>query len=217
MEELHFIVYSDYLCPWCYNASVRLRRLEREVAGDVVFEWRSFLLRPNPRARAKASAPRDLAAFREYTRSWARPAAEPDSGEFQVWQTDAGPPSHSVPPHLVAKAAARLGSNAFERIHERLLYGYFRENRDISRRQTLSELWSEAGLPSEAFESSADPSLLDETLDQHHAAQDLGVTGVPSVLLAGNDAVIMGAQPIALYRRWIERSLAARNRSGIQA
>ena len=27
---------------------------------------------------------------------------------FRVWEGDAGPPSHSVPPHLVAKAAASI-------------------------------------------------------------------------------------------------------------
>ena len=34
MSPVRFIVYSDYLCPWCYNASVRLRRLESEYEGQ---------------------------------------------------------------------------------------------------------------------------------------------------------------------------------------
>ena len=43
---------------------------------------------------------------------------------------------------------------------------------------------------------------------EHAEAVELGATGVPAVRLAGNSAVIVGAQPTELYRRWIERSLA---------
>ena len=48
MSPVNLIVYSDYLCPWCYNAAVRLRRLEGELGADLHLEWRSFLLRPRP-------------------------------------------------------------------------------------------------------------------------------------------------------------------------
>ncbi|MEE8476285.1 MAG: DsbA family protein [Myxococcota bacterium] len=199
MEPLRFVVYSDYLCPWCYNAAVRLDRLERESGGSVELIWRSYLLRPSP------TPGRDLEKFRSYTRSWLRPAEEPDSGEFRVWQGDAGPPSHSVPPHRVAKAAASLGDEAFRRIHPRLLHAYFAENRDISDPAVLRCVWSEAGLPDSEFARSEDPSLLEQVVAEHREALDSGVTGVPAVRLEGNDAVIVGAHPLALYRRWVER------------
>ena len=199
MEPLRFVVYSDYLCPWCYNAAVRLDLLERESDGAVELIWRSYLLRPKP------SPGRDLEKFRAYTRSWLRPAAEPDSGEFRVWQGDAGPPSHSVPPHCVAKAAASLGDEAFGRIHPLLLHAYFAENRDISDAATLRSIWSEAGLPDSEFERSEDPLLLKRVYEEHRESLDSGVTGVPAVRLEGNDAVIVGAHPLDLYRRWVER------------
>ena len=115
---IRFIAYSDYLCPWCYNATVRLRALEREFPDDLRLEWRSFLLRPQPRRDA---GPEKLDRFRAYTRSWLRPAAEPESGTFRVWETEVGPPSHSIPPHVVAKAAQRVGPDAFESIHTALM------------------------------------------------------------------------------------------------
>jgi len=180
---------------------VRWRRLEQEYAGQLELSWRAFLLRPQP-------APgRDLERFRAYTQSWLRPAADADAGEFRVWQGDEGPPSHSVPAHLVAKAAARLGREAFERMHERLLRAYFRESRDISAEATLLELWIQLGLPRGAWEATRDPDLLQQVLAEHREALELGATGVPAVRLDGNPAVIVGAHPIALYRRWIERSL----------
>jgi len=194
------IVYSDYLCPWCYNAAVRLRRIREEFAPRLQLEWRSFLLRPRP------TPGRDLERFRSYTESWLRPAAEADAGTFQVWQGGAGPPTHSVPPHLVAKAAACLGAESFERIHEALLRAYFGASRDITQEATLRALWAEAGLAPEEFARVDDPEILRSVLAQHDEAIERGVTGVPTVVLEGNGALVMGAQPLEVYRRWIRRA-----------
>ena len=135
---------------------MRLRRVAEELAGAVRIEWRSFLLRPEPDPRAT------LEQFRAYTRSWLRPAADPDGGTFRVWATDAGPPE---------------------------------------------AVWREAGLPPEAFVRAADPTLLRTTVAEHNDALERGITGVPAVMLEGNDAFILGAQPLETYRRWLARAL----------
>ena len=163
MASIRFIVYSDYLCPWCFNASVRLHRLRDEFAGRVELELRSFLLRPEP--------------------------------------------SHSVPPHLVAKAAATLGAEAFERMHDRLLRAYFTENHDVTHPDTLRTLWKELGFPDEAFARADDPALLRRVLEEHNEAVQYGAGGVPAVRLDGNEAVITGAHPYELYERWAKRAL----------
>ena len=180
---------------------MRLRRLEEEFGDAVAIEWRSFLLRPQPDPR------RTLEKFRAYTQSWLRPAADPDGGTFSVWRGDAGPPSHSVPPHLVAKAAARLGAGPFAQVHEALLRAYFTDNRDITDADTLRAIWSECGLPAEMFAAADDPALLREVVAQHNEAIELGITGVPAVRVHGTDAVVVGAQPLETYRRWVKRLL----------
>ncbi len=200
-EPISLVVYSDYLCPWCFNATLRLRRLEAELAGSLRLEWRSFLLRPSP------VAGRSLEEFRSYTRSWLRPASEPDAGTFRVWQGEAGPPTHSVPPHLAAKAARSLGASEFDRMHERLLHAYFAESRDITDPATLRALWCEAGLPDGEYARVEDPRWLQETLDEHRAAVELGVTGVPAAGVAGEDVFVTGALPLETYRRWVHRRL----------
>jgi predicted DsbA family dithiol-disulfide isomerase len=201
---MRLIAYSDYLCPWCYNASVRLLRVQDEMEGALEIVFKSFLLRPEPNEK------RSLEKFRAYTESWLRPAAEPDAGEFRVWQGDAGPPSHSVPPHLVAKAAAAIDRGAFRRLHERLLHAYFAENRDISSGDTLVELWADADLPREEFARVADPEHLQAVIDEHNEAIRLGVNGVPAARMEGNEACVTGALPIETLRRWVQRTIAAR-------
>jgi predicted DsbA family dithiol-disulfide isomerase len=205
MEPVRFSVYSDYLCPWCFNAAIRLRRLEVEFTDRVEIEWRSYLLRPRERTR-----PADLEKFRRYTESWQRPAAETDSGTFRVWEGDAGPPSSSIPAHRVAKAAASLGDEAFRRMQMRLFEAYFSENRDITAEPTQRELWKEADLPTDEFDRTRDETWLHETMREHRDAREYGVTGVPSIQLSGNDAVIVGAHPMELYRRWVNRTLERR-------
>ncbi len=202
MASLGLIVWSDYLCPWCYVATERLERVVAEFGDAVTLEWRTFLLRPHP------DPSRTLEKFRAYTQSWLRPAAEPDAPAFRPWEGDAGPPSHSVPPHLVAKAAAAIGPEAFHRMHRRLLEAYFAENRDITEASTLVTLWAEAGLPHDAFLRAGDPAVLQQVVDEHNAAVTLGLNGVPAVMLADGDVPVTGALPIESYRRWVERALA---------
>jgi predicted DsbA family dithiol-disulfide isomerase len=206
MSGIRLVAYSDYLCPWCYNASVRLHRLEDE-EPDVEIEWRSYLLRPRPGRQ------RDLDRFRAYTDSWQRPAAEDDAGSFQRWASDEGPPSHSVPAQLAAKAAGELGREPFRRLHDRLLRAYFVEHRDISSDPVLEELWIDAGLPERDFARREDPALLRRVLEEHEEALRCGATGVPSVRLAEGDTVITGALPFAAYQRWVERTREARARN----
>ena len=200
-ERVELIVWSDYLCPWCYVGAVRLRRLEEELGPPLAIEWRSFLLRPH------VDPTRTLEKFRAYTASWTRPGAEPDAPAFRVWSTDEGPPSHSVPPHLVAKAAAALGPDAFRAVHERLFRAYFEENRDITNADVLGALWRDAGLPDEAFARAADRDVLRQVVDEHNDAVRREVSGVPAALMVGNDVPVMGAMPYETYRRWVVRAL----------
>ena len=180
---------------------MRLRRIEEEFGERVQIVWRSFLLRPEP------VPGRTLEQFRAYTQSWLRPAAGADAGTFRVWQTDAGPPSHSIPPHLAAKAAAAVGRAAFQRLHESLLHAYFADNRDITDRETLRALWREADLPEAAFARIDDSALMKAVLAEHCEALEIGVTGVPAVRQEGTGSAIVGAHPIELYRRWIDHTL----------
>jgi predicted DsbA family dithiol-disulfide isomerase len=200
-QVVQFIAWSDYLCPWCWNASRRLEKLAEEYQGQIEIEWRSYLLRPT------AQPNRDVDKFRRYTEKWQVPGADPDAGNFRVWDSTESVPSHSVPAHLVAKAAARVSDDAFQRMHARLMPAYFSENRDISSFVVLRELWDELGLPGADFDIAHNDEINASVFRDHEEARELGATGVPAIRRIDNDAVIVGAHPEELYRRWIERSL----------
>jgi predicted DsbA family dithiol-disulfide isomerase len=205
VRRLAVVVYSDFLCPWCWNAATRLAAVEAELAGALALEWRSYLLRPHPRPRT----PEALEAFRAYTQGWRRVAEDEPRAPFRPWQGDAGPPTHSLPAQLAAKAAAALGDEPGRRMRTRLFQAYFAESRDISDEPVLRALWDELGLPPAAFERIHDPALAQRVRDEHEEALALGATGVPAVRIADQDFVLVGAQPEAVYRRWVTRSLGA--------
>ena len=93
-------------------------------------------------------------------------------------------------------------------MHAALLKAYFVENRDISNAATLRALWLDAGLPEHELARAADPLLLRQISEEHNQAVELGVGGVPAVQMDGTEIAITGAQPVELYRRWIEKRLA---------
>lgn len=200
---LRFVVWSDFLCPWCWLAATRLWRLADAHPGRIELVWKSFLLRPGPTPN------RTLEKFRAYTHTWARPAAEADAPPFRIWQGDAGPPSHSIPPHLLAKAAAALGPDADRAMRERLFAAYFAENRDITDAATLRALWREAGLPLDALARAEEPAALEAVIADHNEAVGRGLTGVPAVMVEGGDTALPGALPYATYAAWAKKLLAA--------
>ena len=170
--------------------------LRDELAGELVLEWKSFLLRPYPSARP-------LDAFRAYTESWLRPAAQTGGGRFRPWATDEPPPSHSVPPQVAVKAAARLG--AFDRYHLAVMDAYFYANRNVTNASTLVEIAADCGLDRATFEPMLDDDdLRREVIDDHNGAIALGVSGVPAVVTP-DGLVIPGAQDAAFYRRLVNK------------
>ena len=199
-STVRFTVYSDVLCPWCYNGAVRLRKLKQEYGDRLEITWKSFLLRPYPETKSFES-------FKRYTQSWERPASQADAGEFRVWSTQEPPPSHSVPPNVAVKAAAE--QDAFERYHIPLMRAYFYENRNITNATALIEVAREQGLDVDRFIAALRNEAVGKAVARDHAeAVEVGVTGVPCLVLGGV-VPIPGAQDLAFYRHLVDKGLRA--------
>jgi predicted DsbA family dithiol-disulfide isomerase len=170
--------------------------LQEECGDDLKLVWKAFLLRPDPKVRS-------IEKFREYTQSWLRPAAQSDGGRFRPWASDENPPSHSVPPQVAVKAAARLG--AFDRYHLAVMDAYFYANRDVSNPTVLAAVAAACGLDPAAFaREMQDASLLQEVVDEHNEAVEAGITGVPTVVAPGGFQ-IPGAQDLSFYRHLVQK------------
>ncbi|RIK91735.1 MAG: hypothetical protein DCC71_24850 [Proteobacteria bacterium] len=203
MSGVRLVLYSDFLCPWCWNAATRLAAVQDALGPALAIEFRSYLLRATPQPG------RDLERFRAYTQSWLRVAEDEPRAPLRPWVGDAGPPSHSLPPHVVAKGAAALSAEAGAALRDRLFRAYFAESRDITDDATLRALWREAGLAPADYDAIDTAAHARAARAEHAEAQSLGATGVPAVRLADQDFVLVGAQPEAVYLRWLTRALEA--------
>ena len=174
--QVHLVVWSDYLCSWCYLGTARLARLEEEFGDALRIEWRAFLLRPTPQES------RTLERFRAYTQSWLRPAAEPDAPSFRPSASDAGAlAQHPRTPRRQGRRdprTRRVRGDAPTPL-ACLLRGKSRRDRPRHAADALVGF----GLAEDGFAVVDAPATRAAVLAEHRDALEQGVTGVPAVMM----------------------------------
>ncbi len=182
---------------------MHLEQLSERVGDQVEIEWRSYLLRPEPREPS-------MEKFRAYTQGWLRPASMAPEVEFVPWATDNPQPSHSLPSSVAGKVAASFGPEAWDRFHLALMRAYFTENRTISEVEVQTDVAGECDIDPHEFSRRlrTDGEAHESRVRHEHAtAIDHMVTAVPTVLV--NDALpIPGAQDLDVYLNVVERLVA---------
>jgi predicted DsbA family dithiol-disulfide isomerase len=201
-SETTILVWSDYVCPFCYLALPVLARARSELG--VAVQWRAFELRPEP-----------------------QPTLDPD-GEYlhNVWETAVYPMAAQrgmtlrLPPvqprsRLAAVAAAfARDAGAFDAVHEALFRGFFEDGLDIGDRSVLLDIATLCGLDSAALHRTLD----DETLTARVVAEEqlaarVGITGVPAMVIRSADRhyLLSGAQPFDVLQHAVEQARAGQS------
>lgn len=180
---------------------MRVEELQRRMGDAIDVQWRSFLLRTEPKTTT-------LEKFARYTESWQRPAElEPAATFTTPWASGANPPSSSFPAQMAWKASAHFGPEAQQRYHHALLQAYFVQNRDISDGPELAQIAHECDIDKDAFVeyfTEHHDELRTQVATEHNDAMARGVTAVPTVVLGGVFPV-PGAQDVDTYERLVTR------------
>lgn len=195
------LVWSDYVCPFCYLALPVVRRVAEEL--DVAVSWRAFELRPEP-----------------------QPPLDPDAEYLHnVWDTAVYPMADQrdmvlrLPPvqprsRLAAVTAAfAAGVGAFEPVHEALFRAFFEEGLDIGDRSVLLDIATTCGLDSaDLHRALDDPALLARVVADEDLAARIGITGVPALLIRheGQNYLLSGAQPFDVVAQAIAEARSGR-------
>ena len=216
-------VWSDVVCPWCY---IGKRRLEEALAasGDTAtVVWHSFQLDPS----STNDDPRDLATrlAEKYGRGrdWALQAnAQVTDIAAEVgleYHLDQAKPANTVDAHRLLHLARELeeaGEVPAEtqgRLKERLLKAYFTDGLPVGDHATLTELATEAGLPTEQVrEVLASTTYTDDVAADQAQALAYGANGVPFFVLEDAYAV-SGAQPTEVFAQVLDQVWDARSSS----
>jgi predicted DsbA family dithiol-disulfide isomerase len=182
-------VISDAICPWCWVAKQRLDRviaaLSPHVAASVT--WRPFELNPDmPKAGIDRRAYRS-AKFGSWQRSQALDAQVADAGRpdglvFNHDRMERTP--NTIDAHRLIRLAGQEGKQV--EIVEGLFAAYFNEGRDIGDPAVLADIGASAGLDHTRIVAMlASDQGQAEVRSELQRAQDLGVSGVPTVLVDG--------------------------------
>jgi predicted DsbA family dithiol-disulfide isomerase len=216
MSDPFFIdLWSDVVCPFCYLGARQLQlALDRfENVGDVVIRHRAFELDPKAPTNYDLSLPELLA--KKYSMPIERAKALNDrlEGEASVlgmtWSMKDARPTNTFDAHRVI--ALSVTQELDQVMSERLFRAYFCEGQLVSDRVVLTALANEVGVVGveELWSSDAFSSAVRADEDD---ARELGITGVPSLLLDEKFMVVgaQGADQIldVLQRAWARRAAA---------
>lgn len=190
-------VVSDVMCPWCY---IGKRRLEAAVAAlpEVVLDvqWRPFQLDatiPPEGMDRRMYLERKFGGAEAAERVYApvRAAGEAEAIPFAFDRIRRSP--NTINAHRLIRWAGQAGLQ--EEMVERLFRLYFIEGGDLTDVSVLAKAAAEAGMELEVAErllaSEADVAEVRADIE---AAQNMGITGVPTFIVGGRYAVV-GAQP----------------------
>ena len=203
-------IWSDFACPYCYIGKKRLEKaleeLKKEEETKIVFK--SFQLDPSG-VRMELSDYSEYMA-KKYNIPYDQAKAQVDgmvnsAKELGLdFRYDILIKNNMVLAHQIAKYAKTVGKDKV--IVERFFKGYFEEGVDLGDIQVLSTMSKEVGLDPQNFKKIIEQKLyLSEVLADQKQASDMGVRGVPFIVIDGKVSV-SGAQSIEYFKLALEKA-----------
>jgi predicted DsbA family dithiol-disulfide isomerase len=208
------LVYSDYVCPFCYLGRRALSSYQAERDNPLRIEWHPFDLRAQQR-RADGSLDDDAANqkseqyYQQARQNVRRLQDRYDATEMcQELATDVD----SLPAQLVSASIQRADSYSYESwlaFDTAVFTALWEDDRDIGSTAVLTDVASEIDGDGDIDTDWIETILTDEkrydALDeQFRAAQNAGITGVPTFVNKAEDNAARGAVPPAQLRRLME-------------
>jgi len=203
-------VWSDFVCPFCYIGKRRLEEAinQFEHKDQVEVEFKAFELDPNSPMEPTMKIHEALAkkygmSVEEAKRANENLAKQAVSVGLQFCFDDMKP-CNTFDAHRLAKYAQTVGKE--KELTEKLLYAYFTENKQLSKKDVLVAIAESVGIERvEAMKVLDDNTLyandvrIDETM-----AQQYKITGVP-FFVVNNKYGISGAQPLETFKNVLEK------------
>ncbi|MHA1986114.1 MAG: DsbA family oxidoreductase [Promethearchaeota archaeon] len=198
-KKLKVIVFSDYICPFCYIGFHRIEKLKEKYDLDV--EWEPFELHPevpkNGFKMENLSFPRD---YLEKVMANVKKLADEDGLTLKYSKTL----PNSQLALYVSEYARTKGK--FDAFHKLVFDAYWKEGKDIGDLSLLIDLADSIGLNKEeimVYIKSDEP--VERLKKNMFELGRCGINGVPTFLI-GNQFVI-GAQPYEVFESVIKNQM----------
>ncbi|MEW2377162.1 DsbA family oxidoreductase [Micromonospora sp. NPDC047812] len=192
-------IYADVVCPWCYIGKRRLEQALESYDGEVTVRYRPFQLDPSPVPEPRPLVDAMAAKFGgpDRVRQMFGQVTEVAGQVGLKLDFDRAVAANTFDAHrLVAWATDR--GRAAEMV-DALYRAHFTDGVDVGSRDALAALAAEVGLDAaEARRFLDSDERVAELSDELATARQIGVTSVPTFVLAGRYAVTGAQEPETL-------------------
>ena len=198
-KKLKIIIFSDYICPFCYIGFYRVEQLKQNFDLDV--EWRPFEIHPEtPKDGTELSYlpfPKD---YLEMMKANLKKLADDVGITFKL--TDKLPNSRMA--LFISEFARKKGR--FDAFHKLVFDAYWKEGLDIGDQSLLLNLAESLNFDRKEileYIDSEEPFMeLKKSLKE---LRKYGITGVPTFIIG--DRIVVGAQPYEVFEKVIRKAL----------
>ncbi|GAA2185564.1 DsbA family oxidoreductase [Micromonospora lupini] len=187
-------IYADVVCPWCYLGKRRLDEAIARYDGEVTVRYRPFQLDPSPvsEPRPVIDALAEKFGGPERARQMVARVVQAAAGDGLRLDYDRAVAANTFDAHRLVAYATEHGRTA--EMVEALYQAHFTEGVDLGSREALAAVAGGIGLDAaDARQFLDSDERTAELAADLAAARDLGITSVPTFVLAGKYAV-SGAQ-----------------------
>ena len=198
-KKLKIVVFSDYICPFCYIGFYRVEQLKENY--DLKVEWRPFEI--HPETPKEGTDLNNLPYPKEYLDMMkANIKRLADDVGISLKLSDKLPNSRLA---LYLSEFARKNGK-FEEFHKLVFDSYWKEGKNIGDQALLLALAEKIGLNRndilDYINSEEPKSELTKSLKD---LRQFGINGVPTFIIG--DKIVVGAQPYDVFRKVIETAL----------
>jgi predicted DsbA family dithiol-disulfide isomerase len=181
-------IWSDYVCPFCYLQLPLIDRLQAAFGDRINIVWRAFELRPDPKPTLEPAG--------EYLRTtWAKSVYPMAADRGMTLKLPPVQPRSRKAHEAAEFAETHLRFNA---MHEALFRAFFEQGRDIGDLDVLCDIAASIELdPDELRLALNEDRYLPLVAADELLAVDLGVSGVPLMLVRGGDTPLRDAVPLS--------------------
>ncbi|MFI6161207.1 DsbA family protein [Micromonospora haikouensis] len=187
-------IYADVVCPWCWIGKRRLEQALESYGGEVTVRYRPFQLDPSPVSEPKPLVEALAAKFggRERAEGMFAQVTRVAAGVGLDMRFDRAVHANTFEAHRLIRFAAERGRSA--ELVEALYRAHFADGVDIGARDVLVKLAAGVGLDEVEARDYLESNLgRREVAADLTTARELGVSSVPTFVLAGK-YVVTGAQ-----------------------
>ena len=198
-KKVKVIIYSDYICPFCYIGFHRIGKLKEQF--DLCVEWQPFEIHPKiPKDGVLLDKLLFPMEYLEMVMTNVKRLADEDGITLKF--SDKLPNSRLA--LYISEFMRKKGK--FDEFHELVFDKYWKEGEDIGDLSLLLELSESIGLNKNEilnFIKSDEPiNMLRKTQLE---LRRYGINGVPTFIIG--DRIIVGVQPYAVFKKVIKKVL----------